>query len=67
MNGIDYSKLLVVLLGTAQDGVTQAKELSEIATVKALPDEIDPTNLSDALCSQMVAVVAAVQCKITCQ
>ena len=67
MNGTEtVSKPLVVLLGTAhdQDGVSKTKELANIATVKVLPDEIDPTNLSDTLFSQMVAIVAAVQCEI---
>ena len=67
MNGIETaSKPLVVLLGTAQDGLSETKKLANniIATVKALPDEIDPTNLSGTLCSQMVAIVAAVQCEI---
>lgn len=56
-------KPLTVLLGTA-DGVTETKELADIATVRALPDEIDPSQLSDDLCSKMVALVAAVQCEI---
>ena len=67
MNGTETtgtSKPLVVLFGTAQDGVSEEKELGKIATVKALPDEINPANLSDDLCSQMVAIVAAVQCEI---
>ena len=63
MNGSENCKPLVVLLGTA-DGVTETKELADIAAVKALPDEIDPTRLSDDLCSQVVALVAAVQCEI---
>ena len=63
MSGSENSKSLVVLLGTA-DGVTETKELTDIATVKALPDEIDPSQLSDDLCSKMVALVAAVQCEI---
>ena len=63
MSGSENLKSLVVLLGTA-DGVTETKELADIATVKALPDEINPTRLSDNLCSQMVALVAAVQCEI---
>ena len=66
MNGIGYSKPLVVLLGTAQDGVSEEKELAKIATisVKALPNEIDPGNLTGDLCSQMVAIIVAVQCEI---
>lgn len=60
MNGTETSKALVVLLGTAQDGVTETKKLTGIATVKALPDEINPANLSDDLCSQMVAIVVAI-------
>ena len=56
-------KSLVILLGTA-DGVKETKELADIATVKALPDVIDPTHLSDDLCSQAVALVAAVQCEL---
>ena len=63
MSGSENIKPLIVLLGTA-DGVTETKELADIATVKALPDEVDPTQLSYDLCSKMVALVAAVQCEI---
>ena len=56
-------KSLVILLGTA-DGVTETKQLADIATVKALPDEVDPARLSDDFCSQAVALVAAVQCEL---
>ena len=64
MNESQNSKSLVVLLLGMADGVTETKELADIATVTALPDEIDPTHLSDDICSHVVALVAAVQCEI---
>ena len=63
MSRSEDAKPLIVLLGTA-DGATESKELADIATVRALPDEIDPSRLSDDLCSKMVALIAAVQCEI---
>ena len=60
---MDAEKPLVVLFGTT-DGAIETRELTDIAIVKAFPDDCDTSRLTDQICSQMIVLVTGTQCRI---